>query len=323
MRPYKPPNDDRHQMVESAIRRSNNNEYPEYKGNRRSPFPRSQIEDRHPERNFDPTRSSGDDRILSRVTNSHGRASEMCSQNQQQGGEFRGEPRDTQRRHMINDHSGYEKRGYRGDRSENGVDRRIGQWSYNNMRPEIGSEIERRRQRHQEQYQQRINRNWDRRDTLKSDRDYYPNTRGTIEVDRQRGFGRNARSIPRTDETPSYYSDDREKVVENRSNTRSLRRPTRHHIRFSDFKSDMGGHQAPNDMTAGFRNEHKFHTSGSQKQQPTSRGYGIERTYENSVQERPRNGVPSKRSYGDYQKQQPSSRGYDIEPPYAKRRSTS
>jgi len=333
--PYKPPDDDRRDpMVESSTRRPANDDYPEYKENRRSSFPRNQREDRRPDRSFNPNRYTGDDRIHGRAVNNHSWAGEMCNQDQRHGEEWRGEPRDTQRRNSTNGSNGpngqddYERRGYRGDRVENGIDRRIGQRDFNVTRPGIGNESDRRRERHQEQYERRVNSsNWDGRSTMKSDRSYDPNTRGPTEVDRRRVIGRTPRSsMTRPDESPAYYSDDRPNSVENRSNSRPLRRPTNQHTRFTDFNSDRGGYQGPNGMPAGFRstrNDHEFQTSDIQKQQLTSRGYDIEPSYNNGDQESSRNGAPSKRSYDDYQKQQPPSRGYDIEPPFVKRRGSS
>merc|ERR1719343_1131226 len=148
------------------------------------------------------------------------------------------------------------------------------------------------------------------------------NMRGPID-DCRTGTGRIVRSsMTRTDETPSYFPDDRQKSVDNRSNTRSSRKPTGQHIRFTDFNSDRGGYQGPQDLPSGFRdtrNENEFQTTDSKRQETTSRGYDVEHSYNKGDREGSRNGVSSKRSYDDYQKQQAPSRGYDIEPAYAKR----
>merc|ERR1712176_644496 len=188
----------------------------------------------------------------------------------------------------------------------------------------MGNENDRRGERHQETYERRVNnRNWDRRNSMNSDRDHHMNMRGPID-DSRTGTGRIVRSsMTRTDESQSYYSDDRQKSVDNRGNARSSRKPTGQNIRVTDFNSDRGGYQRPKDMTSGFRdtrNDSDFHTFDSQKQETTSRGYDVEQSYNKGDRESSRNDASSKRSYDDYQKQHAPSRGYDIEPAYAKRR---
>ena len=314
--PYKSPDEERRDsMMQSSIRRPNDNGYQEYQDNRPSSS-RNPREDRGRERGFDPGRPSGDDRMHSRAPSNHKRTSESWNQDQRHGDDWRGGPRDAQRRDSFNDHEGHGRRGYRGDRPNNGVDRRGSNRDFNDGRPGIGNESDRRNERQQEPYDRKgSNRNWEGlNNNMKSDRDYDPNMRGP---DRRIGDDRNVRPpMNRSDQASSYYPDDRRNSFDNRSGARSSRRPP-------SLNSDRG--VEPDDASSGFRgarNDIEFQGSHyQQKQQPPSRGYDIEPSHIKGEPESPANGAAKKRSYDDYQKQQqPPSRGYDIEPAYAKRR---
>lgn len=326
--PYKSPDEERRDsMMESSMRRPNDNEYQEFQDDRRSLPSRNPRDDRMGERNFDPGRMSGDDRIHGRAASNYNRGSESWNQDQRHGDDWRGFPRDGQRRSSFNDNEGHGRRGFRGDRPDNGIDRRGSNRDFNDSRPGIGNESDRRIERHQEPYDRRgSNRNWDGRNNMKSERDYDPSMRGPGGADRRRDDDRSGRQpMSRTDQTSQYYPDDRHNSFDNRGSARTSRRPSSQQPRFSNFNPDRGGHQGPNDISEGFRgarNDNEFQGSEYQKQHPTSRGFDIEPSYNKGEPGSPTNGAPKKRGYDDYQKQQPQSRGYDIEPAYSKRRTS-
>mmetsp|Transcript_26325 Transcript_26325/g.72362 ORF Transcript_26325/g.72362 Transcript_26325/m.72362 type:complete len:1102 (-) Transcript_26325:190-3495(-) len=289
----------------------------DYQDDKRSSSFRNSRDDRFPERGPDSGRPLGDDRMRDRASTNYGRATEARSQDQRYGDEWRGGPRDAQRRGTYGDQEGHGSREYRGDRPDNGVNRRGSQRGYNDGRPGIGSEGDRRGERQPEFDDRRGNsRSWDGpgRDSVRSNRDYDPNMRGGAGMDRRRGDERDGRpSMTRPDQASYHYSDDRRSSIDSRGSARSPRGPATQHIRFTDGRGDRGsgsgglngvggGRNDLNDMAADFRGirndpEASYRNEGAES--PSSR----------------------KRPYDDFQKQS-VSRGYDIEPTYAKRRST-
>jgi len=305
--PYRPPDDQRRDS--------------DYQDDRRSSFSRNSRDDRFPERGPDSGRPSGDDRMHDRSSSNYSRNGESSrNQDQRRGDDWRGGPRDAQRRGTaFGDQEGHGNRGYRGDRPDNGIDRRGSQRGYNDGRPGIGNESDRRSERQPEFDDRRgSSRNWDGhgRDSTRSNRDYDPNARGPVEMDRRRGDERDGRSsVTRPEQSSYHYSDDRRLSMESRGNARSSRGPPGQTMRFSDRHSDRGsragggpnggGRHGPNEFPADFR---------AIRNDPE-----VQDVYCNEETESP---AARKRPYDEYQKQQPPSRGYDIEPTYAKRRSS-
>eukprot|EP00533_Pseudo-nitzschia_delicatissima_P000321 CAMPEP_0116104202 /NCGR_PEP_ID=MMETSP0327-20121206/14318_1 /TAXON_ID=44447 /ORGANISM="Pseudo-nitzschia delicatissima, Strain B596" /LENGTH=1065 /DNA_ID=CAMNT_0003596415 /DNA_START=80 /DNA_END=3277 /DNA_ORIENTATION=- len=305
--PYKSPAEERRDsMMDSSMRRPSDNGYPEYQDNRR---PR---DDRG--RGFDP-----DDRMHGRSPSNYNRPSESWNQDQRHGGDdWRGG--NAPRRDSYNDYK-EGRRGYRGERADNGMDRR-GSRDFNE-RPGTGNEIDRRGggggEGQQEAFDRRSsNRSLDsRNNAIKSDRDYDPNMRGP------RGDDRTSRPpMNRTDQGSAYYPEDRRNSFENRSGGARARRPPH-------FNSDRPPVEQDDRFRGGARtNDNDFYQKQQQQPPPPpSRGYDIEPPYKGEP-ESPGNSAAKKRSYDDYQKQQqqqqqqqhPPSRGYDIEPAYSKRR---
>lgn len=297
--PYKSPEEDRREsMMDSSMRRPNDNGYPEYHDSGPSSS-RNPRDDRGRERSFDSGRPSGDDRSHGRGPNNYDRNAESWNHEPRNGDEWRGGPRDAPRdaprdvprdaprRDSFNDQEGHGRRGYRGDRPENGMDRRgTANRDFHDNRPRMGNEGDRRNERHQEMYDRRgSTRSWEGRSN-----DYDQNARE---------FDRNPRPpMNRNDQPSSYYPEDRRNSFGNRSGSSGFR---------------------------GAGNETDYESAQYQKQQgPPSRGYDVEPSYTRGEPESPSNGGDKKRSYDDYQKQQPPpSRGYDVQPAYAKRRGSS
>ena len=291
--PYKSPDEERRgPMMESSMRRPSDGGYQEYHNSGPSSS-RNPRDDRGRERGFDTGRPSGDDRMHGRAPNNYNQNDESWNQDQRHRDDWRGGPRDApQPRDSLNDQDGHGRRGYRGDRPDNGMDRRGSNRDFNDGRPGLGNEGDRRNERQHESHDQRaMNRSWEGRDQ---------NMRGG--PDRRRGDDRNSRQpMNRSDQPSSYYPDERRNSFDSRGGARGAPR------RSSGFNSEHADDfQAPHYQ---------------QKQAAPSRGYDIESSYKGES-ESPSNGAAKKRSYDDYQKQQQPapSRGYDIEPAYSKRR---
>jgi pentatricopeptide repeat protein len=356
--PHNPPDDKRRDStMEPSMRRNDYNESSGHQENRRfSSYNRHSRDDRMPERASNSGRPSGEDRMhdRDRPMNSYGgRTSESCNQDQRHGDDWRGGPRDNQRR------SGYIDHDYRGDRPDNRPDnlnsgdynkndRRVNQREYTDRRSAIGNDSDRRGERQPEFDERRgNNRNWDERNSFRSNRDYDGSMRGEGGADHRRVDDRDVMSSmtrPADRPSSSYHSDDRRgSMIDNRNSgriptrgpdNRDMRFSDRNHdnrdMRFSDRNQDRDSRVTPNSR----QSETSEYKGGGGRPGPNNmqkdfRAIRDDPEVQSSYKEEAESpgSASKKRPYDDYQKQQPSSqqppsRGYDIEPAYAKRRTS-
>jgi len=332
--PYNPSDEKRRDStMEPSMRRHGYNDSSDHQENRRFSSYRHSREDRMPERVSNSERSSGDDRIHDRGTNSYSdRTSESRNQDHRYGDDWRGGPRDNQRRSGYSDHEGHSSnRVYRGDC-------RVSKMEYIDRRSGIDNDSDRRGERQPEFDERRGNdRNWNGRNSIRSIRDYDAGTRGEGEVDHRRGDDRDGRSsMSRLDRSSSsYYSDDRRiSTIDSKSSDHISRGPINRDMRFSDRNQDRGSRVTPNNGREGTssnayekREISEYRGVGRQGHDMSENFRSVRNDPEVQVsykeEEESLGSASKKRSYDDYQKQQPPSRGYDIEPAYAKRRSSS
>lgn len=342
--PHNPPDDKRRDStMEPSVRRNDYNESSGHQENRRfPPYNRHSRDDRMPERVSNSGRPSGDDRMhdRDRPMNSHsGRTSESRIQDQRYEDDWRGGPRDNQRRSGYSDHEGHStSRVYRGDRPDNRPDNlnsgdynkhdrpRVNQREYTDRRSAIGNDSDRRGERQPEFDDRRgNNRNWDGRNSIRPNRDYDGNMRGDGGADHRRVDDRDVRSsMNRPGDRPSssYHSDDRRggSMVDNRSSGRMpTRGPDNRDMRFSDRNQDRDSRVAPT-------NGRQSTSSNTYEKSETSEYEGGGRPGPNNMQKDFRairdnpqvqasykeeaespGSEPKKRSYDDYQKEQSSS----------------
>ena len=237
--PYKSPEEERRDsMMESSMRRPNDNGYQEYHDNGPSS-----------------SRNPREDRNHGRGPNNYDQTAESWNQEARRGDDWRGGPRDAQRRDSFNDQEVHGRRGYRGDRPDNGVDRRGSNRDFDDTRV----------------YDRRgSNRSWEGRSN-----DYDQNARG---------FDRNPRQpISRSDQPSSYYPDDRRNSFDSRSaeyaSTQYQKQQAPPASRGYDVEPSYvrGGPESPANGAAKKRSYDDY-----QKQQqppPPSRGYDVQPAY--------------------------------------------
>jgi len=241
--------------------------------------------DHQDNRRFSSYRNARDNRMIDRVPN--GRSSEGDRVNVRTQDNWRGVPRDNQRRFVQNGYQEYGSiRSYRGD-------------GRTRQKEFVHDRGETRDHRQPEFDLRRGNRNVDGKISFGPDRD--KDGRRSSTMDNRSG----GRMIPNSQSYQNSHLSDRYHEERKRSNSSG----------WQNSSSDAYKKNETSDYGIDDRHVHdsseNFRTNHSNSEVLLS---------SNKVTEKA-GSASKKRSYGDFQKQQPS-RGYDIEPAYAKRRSS-